>query len=278
MTATKMFKLIPNSCSALALAQTMTPAERAAGRFMRAPDHDAGGAPASSPSPSPTPTATDGTADAGAGAPAAGADAGAPGGSASAAADEGTVLGSPADGAEGEGGDKPQGEGAAVVPEKYELTLPEGVTVDQAMLDEATPVFKKIGLSNEQASELVPVGLKMAEGAAKATVDQIVAAGQAQRKEWLDAAKADTEIGGAKWEESTHNAAKALDAFGFKAGHPFRKALEETGFGNHPDMIRAFAKIGANMVGEDGDFIRTDAASPVDALTALYPNNRRSKA
>lgn len=194
---------------------------------------------------------------------------------------EGTILGSPSDNKEGgdQTTDAKDASGAAAAPtapEKYELTLPDGVTVDQAALDEATPVLQKMGLTNEQASELAPIAIKMSENAVTAAVDQIVQAGQVQRKAWLDEAKADTEIGGGKWDASVHNAAKALDAFGFKEGHPFRKALEETGFGNHPDMIRAFARIGAEMVGEDGGFVRGDAAPSGDVLSDLYPNNRRS--
>src|SRR3546814_17813258 len=68
-------------------------------------------------------------------------------------------------------------------------------------------------------------------------------------------AKAAEDIGGGKWDESVHKAAKGLDALGYAEGSDFRKILNETGFGNHPDMIRIAAKLG-ELVGEDGEFVR----------------------
>ncbi len=129
----------------------------------------------------------------------------------------------------------------------------------------------------------MPVAAKMMDRAVEATVNDIVARGNQQRKAWLDEAKAAEDIGGAKWDATIHGAAKGLDALGFvkadKANnveaHPFRLALESTGFGNHPDMIRLCAKLG-ELVSEDGDFVRADASSPAakgDVAKRLYPND-----
>jgi len=168
--------------------------------------------------------------------------------------EQGSILG---------GALEPQAEAAAdpepeapVVPEKYELTL-EGVELDADSLAVAEPVFKELGLSNDQANKLMPVAKQFSERIADQTLQSIVDAGRVQKAQWADAAKADPEIGGAKFQETTHLAAKALDALGFPEGSEFRKALTETGFGNHPDMIRAMRKIG-EMIGEDG-FVRSDA-------------------
>lgn len=190
-----------------------------------------------------------------------------------ATAEEATVLGSaapvdaeaPADVAD-----------APVIPEAYELVMPEGVGLDAELLAEATPVFKEIGLTNETASKLMPFAARLIEKTAATTQQKIVEAGDAQRKAWLDAAKAAGDIGGGNWGKTIGTAAKGLDAMGFVAGSPFRQFLEETGMGNHPDMIRIAAKLG-ELTGEDGSFARADAGAPVDALSELYPNNRRSK-
>ena len=165
---------------------------------------------------------------------------------------------------------------APVVPEKYELAM-EGVEIDAAMLEEATPILQSLKLNNDQANELMPVAAKLVTQAQEKTLQALVDAGAAQRKEWFDAFAADPEIGGAKREETEHLAAKGLDALGFAKGHPFRVALTESGFGNHPDMIR-MARFVGEMVGEDGSFVRSnDGVKESDALTDLYPNNRRSK-
>ena len=162
------------------------------------------------------------------------------------------------------------------VPEKYELAL-EGVEIDAAMLEEATPILQSLKLNNDQANELLPVAAKLVTQTQERTLQALVDAGAAQRKEWFDAFAADPDIGGAKREETEHLAAKGLDALGFAKGHPFRVALTESGFGNHPDMIR-MARFVGEMVGEDGSFVRSnDGVKESDALTDLYPNNRRSK-
>lgn len=162
---------------------------------------------------------------------------------------------------------------AAVVPEAYELAL-EGVTLDAALVEEATPIFKELGLTNDQANALLPLAPKLMENAQNALMQQMVDAGNQQRQQWLEAAKADPEIGGAKMDETVHLAGKAFDALGYADGHPFRKALTESGFGNHPDMIRMARRLG-EMVGEDGDFVRSGAGS-VSALPIekrLYPDD-----
>jgi hypothetical protein len=51
-----------------------------------------------------------------------------------------------------------------------------------------------------------------------------------------------------------------LTALAFRRGSTFRTLLNETGLGNHPEMIRAFARIG-ERVSEDG-FALAGTASP----------------
>lgn len=195
-----------------------------------------------------------------------------------AVAEEATALGGPVE----EGGVSAVEDAAddatdaPVIPEAYELTLPEGMALDADLLGEATPVFKEIGLTNEAANKLMPFAAKLLEKSRTSFETQMLEAGSAQRKAWLDEAKSAEDIGGPKWDATLGVAAKGLDAMGFKAGTQFRALLNDSGLGNHPDMIRAFAKLG-ELAGEEGDFARADAGAPVDALSEMYPNNRRSK-
>lgn len=164
----------------------------------------------------------------------------------------------------------------AGVPEAYELAL-EGFEIDAELAGEAEPVFRELGLTNAQANALLPLVPKVMERAQNAAVQAMLYAGAQQRKAWLDAFNADPEIGGAQADETKHLAAKGLDALGYTADHPFRKALTESGFGNHPDMIRMARRMG-EMLGEDGTFARAGAGEDKpDPLAELYPNNRRSK-
>lgn len=162
-------------------------------------------------------------------------------------------------------------------PDTYELALNDAdgnaIALDPEAVQAAEPVFRELNLTNEQANKLMPVAQDFANRTAEATLAKIVEAGANQKKAWLDAFKADPEIGGAKVDETTHLAAKALDALGYPKDSDFRKVLTETGFGNHPEMIRVFRRVG-EMVGEDG-FERgnTGSAAKLDRLEALYPDD-----
>lgn len=268
----------------------MTAAERRAGRFMRAPDHDAGtgggdaGAAAGGDGGSGSEAGAAAEAGATDAATAEGESVSADGG---AAGDDGdgddTALGGAGKAAEGsaDSGDAGDGKGdegeqapAHVIPEVYELTAPEGMTIDTDLLAEATPIFKEARLSNDQAQAILPAAKSLVEKTQHSTIQGVIDAGNQQRKAWLDAAKADEQIGGNKWDASLGSAAKALDALGYPEGSDFRTALNETGFGNHPEMIRIFARLGG-MVGEDGDFVRADAGVPVNepVWKRLYPHD-----
>lgn len=252
-----------------------TAAERLHGRFMRAPDHDSGtgdGTPAPAPSPSPAPTGDPTPA------PAAAEQQAAPDPAASevatpAADPETSILGGDIKDAPAADGEKrPAVEPRAGAPEKYELAL-EGVQLDADVVGQAEPIMRELNMSNDEANRFLPVAKSLVEKTADSTMQSIIDAGGAQRKAWADAFKADPEIGGAKEQETVQLAAKGLDHLGFGEGHAFRQALTETGFGNHPDMIRAFRKIG-EMVSEDG-FARagSEPANTLPVEKRLYPND-----
>ena len=287
-TATTIFPTKSTALRAglLASAAFMSPVERAMGRFMRAPDDHGGGDGGSGGGEGDAGDGDAGTGDAGAGDGDAGAGDGGNAGDGDDDGSGGTALGDGSDAGDedgdGDGSGDGDGDASEGAPEAYDLTT-EGVDLDPEMIAEAEPILRELNLTNDQAKKFVPIAAKLMDRAVDATVNDIVAKGNAQRKEWLDSAKAADDIGGAKWDATMHMAAKGLDALGFvKAdkdknveAHPFRLVLETTGFGNHPDMIRMAAKLG-ELVSEDGDFVRADASSPAakgDVAKRLYPND-----
>jgi hypothetical protein len=256
-----------------------TAAERLTGRLMRAPDGHEGTpapspAPAPAPTPAPSPTPT----------PAPSATEGAEGGE----GDDSEAERSALDGGDDDVDTETQPETktpeeiaaeeaaakAAEVPETYELTAPEGMTLDDEAVTFATPIFKELGLSNEEANKLMPAAAQLVQRTQAQMTQQLDAQVAQVRKEWLDTARADPEIGGAKWKESLAAGAKALDLLGFPKGSAFRTVLNETGFGNHPEMIRAFAKVGA-AIGDDPQFLRNNGALQPkrDRAETLYPDD-----
>ena len=152
----------------------------------------------------------------------------------------------------------------SAVPERYELRL-DGLTLDEKLISEAEPIFRELGLSNKQANALLPIAPKLMESAQETVIQKLIDEGAKQRKAWLGAFVNDREIGGTHRAESERLAQKGLDAMGFGKDHPFRQALNETGFGNHPDMIRILRWVGtmSHQKGNQGD--------PVPAWKAMYP-------
>lgn len=161
------------------------------------------------------------------------------------------------------------------VPETYALTPPEGLALDAGAIAEATPVFRELGLSNAAANKLMPVAAQFAQRVQDQANRQLLGHVQAERKAWLDAARADPEIGGAKWGDTIATAASALDRLGFTKGSAFRNLLDESGLGNHPDMIRAFVKVG-KAVSEDNDFVLGGGIPRTrrDRAETLYPHDQ----
>lgn len=145
------------------------------------------------------------------------------------------------------GGDKPaeekeqKQEGA---PEKYEFTAAEGVELDTEAMKDFEPVARDLNLTNEQAQKLVDAYPKILAGVQQRQAD----AWQAQTEQWATDVKADKEIGGDKLTANLSSAQRALDQFGTPE---LKEYLNGTGLGNHPELVKAFVKIGKAM-SEDG--------------------------
>ncbi|WP_454618367.1 hypothetical protein [Bradyrhizobium cenepequi] len=158
---------------------------------------------------------------------------------------------------------------ADTVPEdgKYTLAMPEGVQVDQEMVDALGPEFKDLGLTNKQAQKLADKFIALQTDRAKKqgeTWGQTVSG-------WVDQAKADKEIGGDKWDSTVKTARRAVDTIGTPA---LKEYLEATGGGNHPELIRFMAKVGA-MIREDNpaDGGAGGSGKPAEAAHVLFPND-----
>jgi hypothetical protein len=150
---------------------------------------------------------------------------------------------------------------------KYTLTMPEGVEVDQALLDALGPEFKDAGLTHAQAQKLA---------------DKFIASQQARAEKqgetwaatitgWADSAKADKEIGGAKWDGTVSDARRAVDTLGTPE---LKEYLNSSGGGNHPELIRFMAKAGS-MIKEDNPAGGGSGGSgkPADAAHVLFPSD-----
>lgn len=160
------------------------------------------------------------------------------------------------------------GSGSQTPPDTYaDFAMPEGVEVDSALLSEATPLFKELGLTQEQAQKLVDFQAKQVQAG---SANQVEAYNQLMN-DWQDQARNDKEYGGDKFDENISVAQSALEKFGTPE---LKQMMEEYGIGNHPEVIRFMVKVG-KLTSEDVPGGSTAALStPKDRVSLLYPNDR----
>lgn len=168
-------------------------------------------------------------------------------------------------------GDKPADEGGQekpdepVVPEKYEFKLPEGLPEDTEATAQFSELAKGLKLTQEQAQSLVDLYAERMKG----LVEGQVASWTATRKEWVTAAQTDKEYGGANFDANRAHVARAMKQFGTPE---LAKALDEFGFGDHPELVRFFYRVG-KLVSEPS--FHTGSGENAGARTpesVLYPN------
>ncbi len=128
-------------------------------------------------------------------------------------------------------------------PDKYELKLPEGSLLDPSATERISAYAKEKGLSMEAAQEVLNRENQAVTAHHESQLKQV----DVIKTQWVKDAEADKEIGGEKFKENIELAKRVIDKFGSDA---FKTALNETGFGNHPEVIRIFTKIG-RLMGED---------------------------
>lgn len=129
------------------------------------------------------------------------------------------------------------------VPESYDLKAPEDSLLNDDAVKQVEETAKELGLTNEQAQKLLDQQNEAVSNYQKQAVDNW----QKQQDQWLEAVKSDKELGGDNFDENIKQARTALDKF---ASKEFVDALDESGYGNHPELVRTFARIG-KMLGED---------------------------
>lgn len=167
-----------------------------------------------------------------------------------------------------ESGEQTQGDQAkpAGAPEKYEFKLPEGVQMDGKGIGAFSEVAKELNLTQDAAQKVLD---KMGPVIAGRHAEALTQA----KAQWVEAAQTDKEYGGDKLSENLAVAKKALDTFG---SPELRTLLNESGLGNHPEIIRAFFKAGKAISMDK--FVPAGGGSPKGqrhAADALYPNQQR---
>jgi hypothetical protein len=202
-----------------------------------------------------------------------------------------------ASGGQGEGGDKPGGdagnqgeqgkpggEGGAGdgqgktdadkpvltgAPEAYtEFTLPEGFKLEGERAEVAQALFRDLGLSQAGAQRAIDHFIKTVGEDATVQQQAMEAAVMQQRDDWAKQAK--TELGD-KYDETVAYARTAVQAL---QNPKLVAAFDELGWGNHPELLKAFGAMGQMMRDSPIDGIGNSgsAAEKPKPWNTLYPD------
>jgi hypothetical protein len=156
------------------------------------------------------------------------------------------------------------------VPKEYEaFALPEGVEMDTDMAEKISPLFKELGMTQDNAQRLVDF---YADGVARVHNASIQAWAD-QQAEWQQASENDPEYGKGKYDASLVIAKSAVRELG---GTALMKAIEETQMGSHPEVIRAFWKIGLAMKEDGVEIGKAAGGRELTAAERIFPNQAKS--
>lgn len=158
-----------------------------------------------------------------------------------------------------------------VVPDKYDLKLPNEAILQASDLENVAKTAKTLGLAQDKAQMLtdtLDAHTKTVVQAQRAALEQTV-------KKWGVEAAADEEIGGkdgSKLAATTQIADKFMTKFGSPELKDF---LSKSGLGNHPAVIRAFYRAGMAM--KDDTIVipkggSQDAGGKKTIAQKLYPS------
>ena len=165
----------------------------------------------------------------------------------------------------GEEDDKGGDDDEYVVPEKYDLTTAEDSLLDQTDIDRISADAKEKGLSNEDAqlmADMEAEAIDRYHGKLDKQVEDIQAG-------WIKTAEADKEIGGDVFKENAEMSKRVIEKFGSEA---LKDLLDESKYGNHPEVVRIFSKIGKLMSEDKTFFPKAHETGEKSMEETFYPD------
>lgn len=154
-------------------------------------------------------------------------------------------------------------------PEAYaDYTLPEGFVLDGERKEAAESFFREANMSQAGAQRAIDMFTKLVSEDAAVQQQAMEAAVAQQRDDWAKQAK--TELGD-KYEATVAYARTAVQSLQNPA---LITAFDELGWGNHPELLKAFGQFGQMMRDSPVDGIGSSGgAKPKEhAWNRMYPD------
>lgn len=166
---------------------------------------------------------------------------------------------------------------ATPAPDTYAtFAAPEGYTLDPKAIESAVPIFKDLGLSQDQAQRLVDFHTQAMLSAAKAPQETH----DAMRNDWRNKVQTDPEMGH-RLDTVKTDIGRALSHLDPALAKDFKSAMDLTGAGDHPAFVKAMWKLSQFIT--EGKHVAGSGPSPLgqkppgdrgrpSAAHSLYPN------
>lgn len=155
---------------------------------------------------------------------------------------------------------------AAGAPEAYAaFQLPEGYVLEGERATQATALFKELNLPQAQAQKLIDAFVK-ADGENASLLTEMIEGERAKQVEdWGTQTKAAL---GDKYDVTVADARRAIVAIEPDKAGPLHTAFNELGWGNHPELVKAFAFFGKRITGDSMEGLGGETAQGRHASTA----------
>lgn len=171
-----------------------------------------------------------------------------------------------------QGGDTGKAGGAGEQPgagAPLALKFPDGLQVDQNLVDGFIATATDLKLTTEQAQKIADAYVASARKAS----ERLEAEHRVAVESWEKQILADKDLGGQNYDATKATARRAIAQFGTPG---LRQLLEETGLGSNPEVVRFVARVGQALA-EDSVAGTGAGVSEQDKqkarLTAWYPKS-----
>ncbi len=146
------------------------------------------------------------------------------------------------------------------IPPEITLEIPDEFKNFEPQITAYKDVAKTLGLNQNQAQELLNFNHQNFKS------EQELRAKQMQS--WANEVKNDAELGGANFENSVMYAVKSLQEYD-ESGQ-ILKMLEESGYSNHPEIIRFLSRIGKQNL--EDTIVNSKHRTDIPLEERMYPN------
>ena len=148
-----------------------------------------------------------------------------------------TLLG----GADAAAKEQPASSEGQAKPEYTDFVLPDGAQVDEALMGDFKTLAAECGLSQESAQKMIDLQAKVNASAMENAMRQ--------RQAWRQEITKDVEFGQGNLQTTVQDARKLLDTYDDSG--KVLAMLEQSGFGDNPDVIKFLAKVSRALPRED---------------------------